>query len=63
MKEKVELNLSQKQNLDYMKVVIYCENVMEKTLDELKEEAKKALERGEIWHIEVVSPAKKTNAT
>jgi hypothetical protein len=48
---------------DYMKVVIYCENVMDKTLDELKLEAKKALERGEIWHIEVVSPAKKTNAT
>ena len=44
---------------DYMKVVIYCDDVMEKTLDELKEEAKKALERGEVWHIEVISPPKK----
>jgi len=43
---------------DYMRVHIYCDNVMEKTLDELMEEAKKALERGEVWYIEAVSPPK-----
>ena len=42
---------------DYMKVVIYCDNVMDKDLDDLKEYAKEALnEDRDVWFVETVSP-------
>ena len=59
--EKVEIKLAKKKHqhyTDYMKVVIYSENVMQKDFDELKKEAMKALKDGDIWYIELISPAK-----